>query len=243
MLGDGCLYHRGRTAYYQENHSLKQKSYLLHKSGIWGLDWYHKPIYYYDNRIGSKHYPRVRFCSIHSPILLPYREMFYSNRKGKKRFDLLDPNDVGAEALAWWWGDDGSLDHKAYCVLSIDTQYPSSYGVQIKILENLGFHPRLYKHPTIQFGGKLVLDKYDTVEFIAMVKSYLPQCMSYKLDYREPSRRNLPPTNWSWIEQQRLCGKGWNEIGVLMGEKGVNIRQRFYTHRKRIQCGDSQIIL
>lgn len=170
LLGDGymsCKTH----AYLKIGHSIKQKEYVDWKYSFLSSLVITKPKIYKGNgnRVG------YRFCTRSSPLLTPYYERFYGEKKSKSIPSKLVLSPL---SLAVWYMDDGAKNRKsAY----FNTQQ-FSYSDQLRLLELL--------RRQFNLVGSLNKDKHyfrirlfqkSGQELKRIIYEYIPDSMKYKL--------------------------------------------------------------
>lgn len=135
LLGDGCIEvnESGKAARYEENHSIKQKDYLVWKKDI--FDGLVNNYSFGSATFNNKTYYTCKFKSVSHPRFLEYEELFYVNRTKVIKEDIeqyLDPF-----VLAIWFMDDGSCHKSKYGVSARIATDCFSYEDHLKLVDML----------------------------------------------------------------------------------------------------------
>jgi len=201
MLGDGRLVHRTKATHYEESHAGNQLDYLKWKAEVWGSAWVRDLREVPDTR-GFRTY---RMWTHAHASLNEWQALFYASReKGWKRFlpevaDLVDPF-----ALAVWFLDDGHAGWWPEFAFGADEP---SRQVALAALDRFGLHPRWL--PLKGNTGKFILEGEAQAEhFLALVRPFVPACMSYKLDFGFLGRGYQMRQVMDEAVLRRLAGEG-----------------------------------
>jgi len=184
LCGDGCAYmHKGCVnPIYKEDHCEAQIDYNIWKfvtlSSVLKLKhYYHRT----KNGIVSS------FSSSADKVLLPYRDMFYTNGNRKyitrECLDILDP--LG---LAVFYQDDGSYDFGSKMVtIAVCVNDREVQDVMCKYFKDVwGLNMNIHKSS----GGFVsAFDVESSDKFLKIVEPYIHNCMRYKLGHLEESNK------------------------------------------------------
>lgn len=243
LLGDGCIVHSKDNKYiYTEDHSIKQKEYLLWKNSILNFRYYIR-----ENRRG---------CTIKK-----------GNKQFKYLYDLFYPcniktisieilNKISPIALAVWFMDDGCYQYRNRSI----SLYTQSFGFEGNEIIKGWFKERFKLEcsirsirPNIAFINNrrieskrsffLQFNVKNTIDFIKLIKEYVPPPMFYKigLDDKRILDAKLKTTisssnNWIKIKssKERLANSlaQARKYYLINGEK-INARCRKYYHRNK----------
>jgi hypothetical protein len=216
LCGDGRV--SGHSPNYVENHSLKQKEYLLWKRDL--LMGLNPKITEYKSfhKKTKKYYRGINMYISSRSDFLKYRKLFYNGVTGNKviRFNalrLLEPL-----ALAIWYMDDGSYNYYGRIVAltsSID-DYSSQKNIK-RYFASLGMACRIQGKGDYNY---ITLSIEASDKFLKLIRRYVPDCMKYKLGH--------------------LCGENSKKLDEFVKKKacmhklwrGRNKKHIQVTHRK-----------
>jgi len=185
LLGDGSLgiNKGGKSAFYREIHSLKQKEYLIWKNQFLKVfDTKLHEYSIYDSRT-DRTYHSILLWSKTNTLLTLYFQNLYKQGKKTINEDLL--NQVGILGLAIWYMDDGYYHYGDYrCALSTDSY---TYGEQLLVknwLKNkFNVNAQIHKSSSKSVRYNIVLSKNETDKFLRMIQSFIVPSMYYKLGH------------------------------------------------------------
>ncbi len=182
LLGDACLetLNNGRTYRLKVEHSIKQKSYLLHLFDIfknWILQ--NEPILK-EKKIGEKVYYNLAFSTVSCGSFRFYAHQFY-DEYGKKRVPRIIKKLLDPVALAYWFMDDGSVKSKESKGLILNTHSFSESDIEclIKTLK-LNFN-LIAKKRRQKEGIQIYISGNSGEHFIKLIDKYLIPEMRYKI--------------------------------------------------------------
>jgi len=228
LLGDGYLFFadRSKNASFREDHSLKQKDYLLWKRNfLEDFDPIMKTRERFDSRT-NRHYYQVGLRTKVHPLLTEYYRLFYPNGK-KVLTNKIIMDKIKPLALAVWYCDDGCFNYTywdgtiATCISYDDNAFLSEelekkFGIKCAIHRS-GKNYQLYL-------GVKEIDK-----FLGLIKDYVPKCMSYKLGL-------LVEENIEKLEERRAIKREKDRISYKKRMSDPEKRKLFYIqHKKALQ--------
>lgn len=105
LLGDGYLVEHNRQSMLAWQHAKRQEEYALHKAEVFSAS---SGLPYKAYYVKPTTYPVIRVVfSLPEGEFRYYHRLFYPN--GNKTIGRHELNWLDAEALSWWYQDDGSL--------------------------------------------------------------------------------------------------------------------------------------
>jgi hypothetical protein len=178
LLGDANIKKRDRTSCLRIAHSFKQEEYMnwkIAKLSFLGISEHTKKRRIINNREVNMIY----FATRTHPVFNYYRNLFY--RFGRKILTKDILRKLNPQSLAIWICDDGSYSAtQSYIILCTN-----SYSLEEHELMKKFFNEKFGLNPTIGFRDKkyyyLRFKQKDTKKLIAIIKSYLPKSMLYKI--------------------------------------------------------------
>lgn len=183
LLGDGCLrLQKGAiNAFYREQHSLKEKEYLVWKNQY--LSYFNTRISEgasFDNRT-NKSYPYILLWSKSSPLLTDLYNRIYINGRKKLTIDLL--NKLGPLGLAIWYCDDGHYQYgNNRCGLATQSFDLEEHNLIRQWFKNKwDIEITIEKRKSGNYSIRFNRDEAD--KFLSMIKKHVPQQMVYKLGH------------------------------------------------------------
>lgn len=193
LLGDGYL---PKTDYSLKiRHSEKQREYAKYKAKIaeklgMVISWYEIQNHQYQ----GKNYPQVEVSiKLSKTEHAYYRNLFYPNGSNKDYVPKDVLNHLTEQELAYWWMDDGNLSEYKY-------RNRHSFGLTLKLSTHkysLDDNEYLQNYFLQKWGvgfkigsetkrGKkyyfLRCHKQIGIQFLNILKPYIPECMRYKVD-------------------------------------------------------------
>jgi len=210
LLGDARLQRKGEgNACFREEHSLKQKNYLLWKMEILSKFFGKFKIYYRGKR---KNFFKTKCYDISEQIIItskfhPIFTFFYEElypSKSKKVICESVLNKLKPLGLAVWYMDDGSkINGNKYVICVCDKQNKELIKIKLKKIFNLNCS--IHKD-TIYFPNS------ETEKFTKLIKPYIHQDLNYKL-IKMKEIKTCPICNSkriSYTENSVRCKKcGW----------------------------------
>jgi len=180
LLGDGSLHWEGRNPYFSENHSLKQKDYVLWKANIL-QESFDVRTYQRENSIGLATRRNPIFQKLHQELYGFGKERVGTKRKCKG-VPLSMIEKLDALGLLIWYLDDGTLVWKSPNI-SIDRVSREHYlKVLSKIKEVFNFDAKLNPKSRmviaiLKANHHCIIPKWQQL----MKKLAIPDCMRYKV--------------------------------------------------------------
>lgn len=184
MLGDGHIriHPNGKNPDFREEHSLKQRDYLL-----WKNSFLHFKIGYnkrFDKRFEGGNYISISLSSCSSPSLLEYYHLFYPNKTKVISKQILKI--LNLRGLAVWWCDDGSLccypTKKGFCYQGVLSTQKFTLKEHLLIqnwFKKLGLKTKIKENNKHQ--NFLTFANMDIKKLSDLIRPFIPKSMSYKL--------------------------------------------------------------
>lgn len=253
VLGDGNL-HLTKRGHIQLsiNHSPRQLDYLYYKAKRIGEELGRKvnvtgPKNIYDDRTG-KTYIQHSICTTATKELESHYQAIYLENKKTIRLDYI--NNLGLEALAILWMDDGGMNKEGnYGKLSLytDRQQALEATEWIKRITSCEVNPQLYPEEEV---FNLRVRTRDIPALHRLIAPYMLESMLYKLELTYSSNRMMkarramagPPLLTS-KENDSLERMSDTALTAFMKSKGFNYTKRG-TKEERINRirAESQIV-
>lgn len=181
LFGDGSLYlnKNGINALYEEDHSLKQKDYLLWK----------KPFFeeispvkvteysYFDERTGKRYY-HIRVRTRVSSLLTDLHKVLYID--GRKTVPPLILNQIDTLGLAVLYFDDGDYCYQNRRAKISTHSFSLEENELIKnyLLDQFELETMIYP---MRSGYELRFNSNSTKRLLSLIENYTPECLFYKL--------------------------------------------------------------
>jgi hypothetical protein len=191
LLGDGSLINSkgSKNVYFREQHSPKQKDYLIWKSNNLTSLGSKITTYTVKDTLGNKQ--KIVLGTKKLSVLTELRKVFYPNGKKIVSEEIL--NQINELGLAVWYCDDGSYEYyNNTCIIcSQDFSFEEHLLIQKWFMEKLGIEVKIQKrkinyknHLKEQYS--LRFTKGETEKFLNLIKPFvlqMPKCMWYKLGH------------------------------------------------------------
>ena len=243
LLGDGCIYIANKGTIYNhfkfsEEHSLKQKDYLLWKNSYLNFN---KPNFREKNINNIKY--NSTFLNKTNFMFKQYFNLFYSNNKKVVTKEILDK--LEPLGIAVWFMDDGSYNY--YCKsIEIATHcfglegnqiiqqyFKEKWDIDCKIQNKLQKRNGFLKIERIYC--QLKFNKKDAKKFVEIIKPYILQIpsMTYKIGLDEERKINAVNN----IKERRLKSKDehkryMKEYHLRNEDRELNYRKNYYQLNK-----------
>lgn len=180
ILGDGCISKCNNYYTYTENHSVKQKEYIIWKNQCLRFNFYFlkKRNQYCINK-GDKKFK-------------VYRDLFY--KKDKKTINKQILDSLTPLSLAVWYMDDGSYIYsgKSIRLYTYDFKRVGNLLIKNWLLKKFDIKSKIYKSKNAYYLG---FNVENSKKFIELIKKYIIPSMSYKIGLDEKrinkSKRNV----------------------------------------------------
>lgn len=186
MLGDGYISKKGVLTV---RHSIKQKEYLMFKYNFCKEHYKGRDF----NIVNVSSQNGIQFGLSDKKTFTIWRKLYYPD--GKKFISKSLLNRLTKQAIAFWYCDDGSMYfkkrrnviHAVECVISTCCSKTEAENVCSYFLNTWNIKMTL-KHMkgkySVRFGTK------EARKFMHIFGSYIPDCMSYKMDKLEGFKGN-----------------------------------------------------
>jgi hypothetical protein len=193
LLGDACLtkpYGSHKYSTLRMTHSCEQKDYVNEKAIALYADKIHErdglPITHHPNKIYMPK-PSMCFYSEQSPFYLEQRNLWYPN--GKK----IVPENINLTplTLAFWYMDDGSLQHNVHSRLYTNGFSFCDVEILISKLKNLGINSEIYTAKYIdRIYPVIKINRSNSFKLFDIISKYIVPCMQYKLPTEHRGKYN-----------------------------------------------------
>ena len=226
VLGDGSLSLNsgGLNAFYEENHSAKEKEYLLWKWSFFDRFSQTKVTEYsnFDERT-KKTYHYIRLRTHVLPFLTEMRSLFYIDGKKVVPTNLL--NQLNTLGLAVWYFDDGS-----YCYLgrwskiaTCDFSFQDNILLSKYLEEAFGLESKVYKNSSKWY--ELRFNVQDTNKLFGIIVDAIkdiPVCLRYKLGLSPERERQVREKARFWESQNKEKRRLQHKIWIVKKNKELN---------------------
>lgn len=183
ILGDGNLYiGKGKNAVYREEHSLKQIQYAKWKNKI--LNFKETIVNRKEKRFGNiKEYQQICIYSTASPTLTELFNKIYLNNKKSVTKEILDK--LEPLGIAVWYCDDGNYNYgrKKISIATLGFTKQENELIKEWLSENFGIMSTIRELKSKFTRGRFFIEisNNNKEKFIALIKPYVHESMSYKL--------------------------------------------------------------
>lgn len=189
MLGDGCLetQNKGHTYRLKIEQSINHQQYVQHLYNLFS-DWVLTPPQIKEKVSKNHKSQNIAFQTVSHEAFRFYAHQFY--RDGKKCVPKLIHRWLTANAIAYWFMDDGSIKSKESKGIIFNTQCFNRLEVEhlIKVLQaKFDLQASLRKQKD---GYQIYISGKSFEVFAELVSPYLIEEMKYKLP--SPRRTQLP---------------------------------------------------
>lgn len=191
LMGDGHLdlQNRGIEACYRAGHTSHQKDYIQHKFNILKPYVRMRQLTYYEdfNRIKADGNPlsSYRFSTVAHPLLTDIYKEFYINDIKILTRDILDK--IDAEALAYWYQDDGSshiVKNAIQKIIKISTcnfTWEENYIIKNWFKDKWNINTSVYYQKVNKTYPTIHILSSQADKFYNIVRPYILPSMAYKI--------------------------------------------------------------
>jgi hypothetical protein len=155
LLGDACMYHKGKNSQIKFEQSYIHKDYLFYLYELYKMYTFNEPY----TRFDSTKIKSYSFRTFTHPTFNTLWSLFYKEGQKKINLNLIKDN-LSSRGLAFWIMDDGSLqkDKKTMILHTQSYSYEENLILSKELNEKFNFQTKVISHKkiywVIQFSNK-----------------------------------------------------------------------------------------